>query len=89
MRDILVREIPTVLLGGLYAIPALVGAGIVVAGYHAGDRSVVFPIIGAAVCFGMRMAGLHYGIGLPRADSVAVTGVSRASRRRRANREPT
>src|SRR5206468_4624241 len=31
LRDVLVREIPTVLRGGLYAIPALVGAGIVVA----------------------------------------------------------
>src|SRR5579875_2738145 len=34
LRDILVREIPTVLRGGLYAIPALVGAGIVVTAYH-------------------------------------------------------
>src|SRR5689334_11197034 len=27
LRDVLVREIPTVLRGGLYAIPAIVGAG--------------------------------------------------------------
>ena len=49
LRDILVREIPTVLRGGLYAIPALVGAGIVVVAYHAGDHTIVFPIVGAAV----------------------------------------
>jgi len=73
VRDILVREIPTVLRGGLYAIPALVGAGIVVAAYHAGARTVTFPMIGAAVCFFMRMAGLRYGIGLPAAADVAVT----------------
>ena len=58
VRDILVREIPTVLRGGLYAIPALVGAGIVVVAYRAGDHTVTFPIVGAAVCFLMRMAAL-------------------------------
>src|SRR5690348_9981407 len=73
VRDVLVGEIPTVLRGGLYAIPALVGSGIVVIAYHAGDRTLVFPIVAAAVCFLMRMAGLRYGIGLPRADTVAVT----------------
>jgi uncharacterized membrane protein YeiH len=82
VRDILVREIPTVLRGGLYAIPALVGAGIVVAAYDAGDRTVTFPIVGAAVCFLMRMAGLHYGIGLPRADNIAVPGIRRVRIRR-------
>jgi uncharacterized membrane protein YeiH len=73
LRDVLVGEIPTVLRGGLYAIPALVGAGIVVVAYHAGDQTLVFPIVGAGVCFLMRMASLRYGIGLPRADTVAVT----------------
>lgn len=77
VRDILVREIPTVLQGGLYAIPALVGAGIVVGAYKAGDHTVTFPIVGAAVCFLMRMAGLRYGIGLPRAADVAVKGMPR------------
>ena len=77
VRDILVREIPTVLRGGLYAIPALVGAGIVVAAYHAGDHTVTFPIVAAAVCFLMRLAGLRYGIGLPAAADVAVTAVPR------------
>jgi len=75
LRDILVGEIPTVLRGGLYAIPALVGAGVVVVAYHAGARTLVFPIIGAAVCFVMRMAGLRYGLGLPSAADVAVTSM--------------
>jgi uncharacterized membrane protein YeiH len=83
VRDILVREIPTVLRGGLYAIPALVGAGIVVAAYKAGDRTIVFPIVGALACFLLRMAGLHYGIGLPRAADMAVTGPPRRRKRRR------
>jgi uncharacterized membrane protein YeiH len=77
LRDVLVGEIPTVLRGGLYAIPALVGAGIVVVSYHAGNHTIIFPIVGIAVCFLMRMAGLRYGIGLPRADTVAVTRLPR------------
>ena len=81
LRDVLVGEIPTVLKGGLYAIPALAGAGIVVLAYHAGDHTLTFPIVGAAVCFLMRMAGLRYGIGLPAAANVAVTGMP--GRRRR------
>jgi uncharacterized membrane protein YeiH len=84
VRDILVREIPTVLRGGLYAIPALVGAGVVVVAYHAGDRTIVFPIVGAVVCFLMRMAGLRYGLGLPRASEVAMTGERRLRRNRAA-----
>jgi uncharacterized membrane protein YeiH len=80
VRDILVGEIPTVLRGGLYAIPALVGAGIVVVAYHVGDRTVLFPIVGAVVCFLMRMAGLRYGLGLPRAADVAIAGVPRHRR---------
>jgi uncharacterized membrane protein YeiH len=86
VRDILVREIPSVLRGGLYAIPALVGAGIVVAAYEAGDQTVTFPIVGAAVCFLMRMIGLRYGLGLPGAADVAVTRVPRVPRRRSTKR---
>ncbi len=84
VRDVLVREIPEVLRRGLYAIPALIGAGIVVAAFKLGDHSVVFPIVGAVACFTIRMIGLHYGVGLPRADSVAVNRVPRRPHRRRA-----
>jgi uncharacterized membrane protein YeiH len=80
LRDILVREIPGVLRGGLYAIPALVGAGIVVIAYHAGDHTVTFPVVGAAACFLMRIGGLRYGIGLPAATDVAVTSIPRVRR---------
>lgn len=80
LRDVLVGEIPTVLQGGLYAIPALVGAGIVVIAYHAGDHMLVVPIAGAGVCFLMRMAGLRYGIGLPSAADVAITSMPHVRR---------
>ncbi|HLI58493.1 MAG TPA: trimeric intracellular cation channel family protein [Solirubrobacteraceae bacterium] len=82
LRDILIRQVPTVLRGGLYAIPALIGAGIVVVSDRLGDHAVIFPILGATVCFVTRMAGLHYGLGLPAADSLALRP------RRRTDRAP-
>ena len=85
LRDILIREIPTVLRGGLYAIPALVGAGIVVVTYRAGDHTVTFPIVGAVVCFAMRMTGLRFGIGLPSAAKVTVPTVPRRRPQKKTN----
>lgn len=71
LRDVLVREVPAILRGGFYAIPALCGALIVVTAYRTGDHSIAFPIIGAVVCFAMRIAGTRYGLGLPSAASLA------------------
>lgn len=65
LRDILVREIPVVLREGLYAIPALVGATIVVIAWESGARGLVFPILGAAVCFAIRIAGVHRDVDAP------------------------
>jgi uncharacterized membrane protein YeiH len=70
VRDVLVGEIPVVLRTGLYAIPALLGAGVVVLAYREGNYSTAFPIIGAVVCFSVRMAGLRYDINLPAAKDV-------------------
>jgi YceI-like domain/Glycine transporter len=67
LRDILVRQIPVVLREGLYAIPALVGAAIVVGAAAAGAHGPAGPIIGAAVCFVIRLAGLTLGLNIPRA----------------------
>jgi uncharacterized membrane protein YeiH len=65
LRDVLLRQIPTVLRHELYAIPALLGAGVVVAAHEAGSLSPVFPVLGACVCFGTRMVGVRYGIDAP------------------------
>jgi uncharacterized membrane protein YeiH len=65
LRDVLLRQVPTVLRHELYAIPALLGAGTVVAAHKAGSLNPVFPILGACVCFGIRMVGLHFGIDAP------------------------
>jgi uncharacterized membrane protein YeiH len=67
LRDVLVREIPVVLRTGLYAIPALVGAAIVVTASKSGSHNVVFPITGAAVCFLIRLAGVYFDVSIPQA----------------------
>jgi uncharacterized membrane protein YeiH len=70
LRDILVRQIPVVLREGLYAVPALIGAGIVVGAARAGAHGPAAPIIGAAVCFVIRLAGLMLGLNIPRARRI-------------------
>jgi len=67
LRDILVREIPVVLRTGLYAIPALIGAAIVVAASTSGTYNLAFPILGAAVCFLIRVAGIYFDLNVPQA----------------------
>ena len=69
LRDLILGQVPTVLRRELYAIPALLGAGVVVAGYHAGNLSPVFPILGACLCFAIRMVGVRYDIDAPIAPS--------------------
>ena len=69
LRDLILGEVPTVLRRELYAIPALLGAGVVVAGYRSGNLSPVYPILGACVCFAIRMVGVRYGIDAPIAPS--------------------
>src|ERR1051325_5109842 len=53
MRDVLVSDIPVVLRSDLYAVAALAGAMVVVAG-HVLDASAAAAAAGAAVCFGIR-----------------------------------
>ena len=69
VRDVLLRQIPTVLRAELYAVPALLGSAVVVASHAAGSRSALFPLVAAAVCTATRMVGVHYQIGLPIAPS--------------------
>lgn len=70
LRDILVRQTPVVLREGLYAIPALIGAAIVVGAAHAGVHGPAAPIIGATICFVIRLAGLTLGLNIPRARHI-------------------
>jgi uncharacterized membrane protein YeiH len=68
LRDVLVNEIPTVLRAELYAIAALAGAAVVIAG-HMLQLSPMAPAIGgAALCFILRLVSIRRGWSLPTAD---------------------
>jgi uncharacterized membrane protein YeiH len=65
LRDLIVREIPQVLRSGLYAIAAIIGATIVVVAQRAGAHGVIFPLLGVAACFAVRVAAIRYDLSLP------------------------
>jgi uncharacterized membrane protein YeiH len=69
VRDVLVAEIPTVLRADLYAIAALAGAAVVVAGDLLRLPSAATMIAGAALCFGLRFMAIQRGWRLPVAKS--------------------
>jgi uncharacterized membrane protein YeiH len=66
IRDTMLGRIPSVLRSELYAIPALVAATIVVLGERAGANALAPALIGAAVCFAIRMLGVRYDLQAPR-----------------------
>ena len=69
LRDVLIRQVPSVLSSGLYAIPALVGAALVVAADSTGVHHVLgtpVALSAAGVCFLIRMVGLHFGLDAPK-----------------------
>lgn len=65
LRDILIREIPSVLTSGLYAIPALLGALVVVAADRLGAAGLPAAVVAAGVCFVIRMLGVRYDLNAP------------------------
>jgi uncharacterized membrane protein YeiH len=65
LRDVLVRQVPSVLSSGLYAVPALVGATAVVVADLAGVRGPVAGVGAAALCFAIRMLGVHFDVNAP------------------------
>ena len=67
IRDVLVRRVPSVLTGGLYAIPALLGASIAVAGAELGLPGAGVALGAAVACAGLRLAGVRFGWHAPRA----------------------
>src|SRR3954470_5777028 len=69
LRDVLLRDVPTVLRHDLYAIPALLGAGVLVVAQESGSSNPAFPVVAAALCVGVRLIGLKYGINVPIAPS--------------------
>jgi uncharacterized membrane protein YeiH len=65
VRDVLIRQIPSVLNSGLYAIPALVGAAITVVGTEIGTNGIATAVVAAVVCVAIRMIGVHFGLNAP------------------------
>jgi uncharacterized membrane protein YeiH len=65
VRDVLVREIPTVLRTELYAVAALIGAAAVVIGRMLHVPPVATALAGAALCFGLRFMAMRRGWQLP------------------------
>lgn len=66
IRDTLVRQVPTVLQSELYAIPALIAAGLTVLAIELGVYGLPAALGAAAVCFVIRMLGVRYGLNAPR-----------------------
>ena len=66
VRDVLIREVPAVLTSGLYAIPALVGAFLVVCADLIGAPDLLAAVVAAGACFAIRTIGVHFGIDAPR-----------------------
>lgn len=64
-RDVLVAQIPHVLRRELYAVAALAGAMIVVAGDALDLPAAPVAVAGALLCFGLRWAAIRRGWRLP------------------------
>ncbi len=64
-RDILLTEIPTVLRADLYAVTALLGAAIVVLAHLLQLPSGPATLVGAALCFGLRVLAMRHHWHLP------------------------
>lgn len=66
VRDVMVRQVPTVLRSDLYAIPALIGATVVVVATELGIDGPAAPVGAAGLCFAIRMIGVRYRLNAPR-----------------------
>ena len=65
VRDVLVAEVPTVLHAELYAVAALGATVVVVGGQLLQLPSTPVAIVGAALCFGLRLLAIRRGWELP------------------------
>jgi uncharacterized membrane protein YeiH len=69
VRDVLVVQVPAVLQRELYAVAALLGASVVVAGAALGLRPAPVAVVGAAACIILRLLAIRHGWQLPVARS--------------------
>jgi uncharacterized membrane protein YeiH len=73
VRDVLLAEIPSVLRSELYAVAALAGAGVVVAGDLLKAPYIPTAVAGGLFCFGLRIIAIRRGWRLPVAERPGVT----------------
>lgn len=64
-RDVLLAQIPTVLRADLYAIAALAGAAVVVIAHVLQLPAAAAVLVGAALCFGLRVMAIRHRWQLP------------------------
>lgn len=67
VRDVLVGHTPVVLRTDIYALAALAGAAVVVVGSLLNLPPTVTTMVGALLCFGLRLMAIHRGWRLPAA----------------------
>jgi len=65
LRDVLVAQVPIVLRAELYAVAALAGAAVVVVGHVLNLPPALMAIVGAVLCFGIRLIAIRRGWHLP------------------------
>lgn len=65
IRDVLTDRIPVVLRSELYAIPALVGALVLVVAVEVGAPAVPSAVTAAVLCFAIRMIGVRLDLHAP------------------------
>jgi uncharacterized membrane protein YeiH len=73
LRDLLVAEVPIVLRAELYAVAGLAGASVIVIGQAVQIPATLAAIVGALLCFGLRVVALRRGWQLPVAGAKAKT----------------
>jgi len=65
LRDVLAAEIPHVLRSDLYAVAALAGAIVIVVGQQLRVAPGLVAILGALICFSLRLVAIRRGWQLP------------------------
>jgi uncharacterized membrane protein YeiH len=71
LRDVLIRQVPSVLSTGLYAVPALVAAAITVAAISLGVYGWQAAIVAATACFLIRILGVYLSLNAPEPPGAA------------------
>ncbi|MBX3697492.1 MAG: trimeric intracellular cation channel family protein [Dokdonella sp.] len=69
VRDMLVAQTPVVLRSELYAVAALAGASVIVAGKVFAMPDLPVLIVAVTICFGLRFMAIRFGWRLPVAPS--------------------